>query len=538
MTIRGKAYIAGIYEHPRRRHPRPYAGPDPRRGRARRAGRRRAHAGRRRRRLLPTRRPRASARISMAEYLGLQGQLRRHHRDRRLVVPRPRRPRRRRDRRRQVLDRAVHARRQAAQPAARGSAAGRRRAVARGRLRGRSGASTGAVRQLRPRRPPAHVRVRHDERAAGRDQGRGVAARAAQPERLPAGRRSPSRRCSTRRWSATRCTASTAASSPTAAARSSSSAPRSPASSSRPRVKILGHGEAPKHTDNGRIDLTYTRRGVVRAAGLRGSRRHARRHRLRVDLRLVHDHRARVRSRTSASARRARAASSSLDGALRRAPRQAAVQHRRRRPVQQPPGQPRRHDQGASRPSASCAARPTRRCRCPTARSPSPTAPAARSAPAWAAPPSSSDRRTLMPSTSAMSCPPTPRRVTTETQEFWDATAEGVLLLPRCDDCGTVIWYPRLFCPDCRASSIVVVRGQRARAPSTASRSPTGAQGPWREVGAVRRRLRRARRRPAGADQHRRVRRRRRRGRAWPSRSSGTTPARAAALYRFRPVSS
>jgi acetyl-CoA C-acetyltransferase len=26
----------------------------------------------------------------------------------------------------------------------------------------------------------------------------------------------------------------------------------------RPRVKILGHGEAPKHTDSGRIDLTYT----------------------------------------------------------------------------------------------------------------------------------------------------------------------------------------------------------------------------------------------------------------------------------------
>jgi acetyl-CoA C-acetyltransferase len=26
----------------------------------------------------------------------------------------------------------------------------------------------------------------------------------------------------------------------------------------RPRVKIMGHGEAPKHTDNGRIDLTYT----------------------------------------------------------------------------------------------------------------------------------------------------------------------------------------------------------------------------------------------------------------------------------------
>jgi acetyl-CoA C-acetyltransferase len=27
---------------------------------------------------------------------------------------------------------------------------------------------------------------------------------------------------------------------------------------SRPRVKILGHGESPKHTDNGRVDLTYS----------------------------------------------------------------------------------------------------------------------------------------------------------------------------------------------------------------------------------------------------------------------------------------
>src|SRR5438309_8433405 len=26
----------------------------------------------------------------------------------------------------------------------------------------------------------------------------------------------------------------------------------------RPKVKLMGHGEAPKHTNNGRIDLTYT----------------------------------------------------------------------------------------------------------------------------------------------------------------------------------------------------------------------------------------------------------------------------------------
>jgi hypothetical protein len=39
--------------------------------------------------------------------------------------------------------------------------------------------------------------------------------------------------------------------------------------------------------------------------------------------------------------------------------------------------------------------------------------------------------------------------VNPETKEFWDATAEGRLLLKRCLDCGSVIWYPRAFCPEC-----------------------------------------------------------------------------------------
>ena len=39
--------------------------------------------------------------------------------------------------------------------------------------------------------------------------------------------------------------------------------------------------------------------------------------------------------------------------------------------------------------------------------------------------------------------------VNPETKEFWDATAQGRLLLKRCLDCGGVIWYPRAFCPDC-----------------------------------------------------------------------------------------
>jgi hypothetical protein len=36
-----------------------------------------------------------------------------------------------------------------------------------------------------------------------------------------------------------------------------------------------------------------------------------------------------------------------------------------------------------------------------------------------------------------------------DTEEFWAATARGILLLRRCDDCGSVIWYPRPFCPVC-----------------------------------------------------------------------------------------
>src|SRR5437764_3745368 len=42
--------------------------------------------------------------------------------------------------------------------------------------------------------------------------------------------------------------------------------------------------------------------------------------------------------------------------------------------------------------------------------------------------------------------------VSVETAEFWAATAEGRLLLKRCDTCGTVIWYPRSLCPDCHGT--------------------------------------------------------------------------------------
>jgi uncharacterized OB-fold protein len=45
---------------------------------------------------------------------------------------------------------------------------------------------------------------------------------------------------------------------------------------------------------------------------------------------------------------------------------------------------------------------------------------------------------------------PTPAPpVNSDTKPFWDATAEGTLLLKRCDSCGVTIWYPRPICPAC-----------------------------------------------------------------------------------------
>jgi uncharacterized OB-fold protein len=41
-----------------------------------------------------------------------------------------------------------------------------------------------------------------------------------------------------------------------------------------------------------------------------------------------------------------------------------------------------------------------------------------------------------------------------EDKQFWDATAEGRLLLPRCEECQTVIWFPRPFCPACSSLKI------------------------------------------------------------------------------------
>ena len=44
--------------------------------------------------------------------------------------------------------------------------------------------------------------------------------------------------------------------------------------------------------------------------------------------------------------------------------------------------------------------------------------------------------------------------VNPEVKVFWDATAEGRLLLPKCQDCAGLIWFPRPFCPQCGSLNI------------------------------------------------------------------------------------
>lgn len=52
------------------------------------------------------------------------------------------------------------------------------------------------------------------------------------------------------------------------------------------------------------------------------------------------------------------------------------------------------------------------------------------------------------------SLPAKPPQPNSETQRFWDATAEGRIELPRCDQCQLLIFYPRAVCPDCQSTDM------------------------------------------------------------------------------------
>ena len=134
---------------------------------------------------------------------------------------------------------------------------------------------------------------------------------------------------------------------------------------------------ATKHQMGGKIDLTYTGAAwtgprAFEEAGVKPSR-----HQVRVDLRQLHDHGPAADRRPRLLQERRR-----REVRRRRQPhlghRQVAVQYRRRRSLQQPPGEPRRHDQDHRSGAPASRRSRTPRCRSRTAISRSRTAPAAR----------------------------------------------------------------------------------------------------------------------------------------------------------------
>jgi uncharacterized protein len=40
------------------------------------------------------------------------------------------------------------------------------------------------------------------------------------------------------------------------------------------------------------------------------------------------------------------------------------------------------------------------------------------------------------------------------TREYWARAERGELAVPRCDSCGTYVWYPRDACPTCGGGSL------------------------------------------------------------------------------------
>ena len=70
---------------------------------------------------------------------------------------------------------------------------------------------------------------------------------------------------------------------------------------------------------------------------------------------------------------------------------------------------------------------------------------------------------------------------TLETAPFWEAAAAGRLVLPQCDHCGNVIWYPRRFCPVCHQWGVTWIdaSGRGTVYSFTVIRK---ARGPWGEV--------------------------------------------------------
>jgi uncharacterized OB-fold protein len=55
---------------------------------------------------------------------------------------------------------------------------------------------------------------------------------------------------------------------------------------------------------------------------------------------------------------------------------------------------------------------------------------------------------------SSVELPTPPQVIDPETAPYWEAAAEGRLLLPFCRPCAGVFWYPRGFCPFCGSTDV------------------------------------------------------------------------------------
>ena len=49
---------------------------------------------------------------------------------------------------------------------------------------------------------------------------------------------------------------------------------------------------------------------------------------------------------------------------------------------------------------------------------------------------------------------PLPTPITPEAKPFWDGCRAERLMLPRCEECGHVFFYPRILCPRCHSRRI------------------------------------------------------------------------------------
>ena len=49
---------------------------------------------------------------------------------------------------------------------------------------------------------------------------------------------------------------------------------------------------------------------------------------------------------------------------------------------------------------------------------------------------------------------PLPSPITPEAKPFWDGCRAEKLMLPRCEECGHVFFYPRVLCPRCHSRRV------------------------------------------------------------------------------------